>query len=118
MLIVEDTSTGLRASVSFDRWDGDRAQYRWTLGTIGYPDDDTSGDDLRMGSGAEPTDAEALHALLGFFGAYAEAVEYQQRTGTASDNAHLFPESLRDLAYGLGSDRLAMIAIEALGDEA
>lgn len=107
-LTLFDDESGLSFLVGFDRWDLDRAQFRYVIScgseTLAV------GSDLRMGSGAEPIEAQALEALLGFLSAYAEAVEHETRTGGVSDNADLFPPTMRDAAYTIGSDGFAMLA--------
>ena len=94
-------------SVTFDRWDGDRAQYTWRVEVL---DQVYEGDDLRMGSGQMASCAEALHSLLDFLGAFAEAVRHSMGNyDYESENLDLFPEEMRDWAYGVGSDQFAIL---------
>lgn len=110
-LTLTDNDYPFSASVQFDRWDGDRAQYRYHL-TMGGAS--ASGDDLRMGALREPTLGEAMRALLDFLGAYAESAEYAERTGGEPDNLDLFPPELRAPVLTIGADTLAMLAREAI----
>jgi hypothetical protein len=104
----------LTASVSFDRWDGDRPGFSWLVSSL---DGSATGSDLRLGSGSEPTLGEALRCLLDFFAAFAESVEYARRTGRNDDNLDLFPETLQSAALAIGSDELTMIARDVVGSE-
>jgi hypothetical protein len=106
----------LAVRVSFDRWDGDHAQYAWTVQSLSTPDIRAAGTDLRLGAG-QLSDAAALRSLLDFLAAWIESRDYQRRTGTASDNHDLFPEALAPLADVLDSDRLAVLAEETFGRE-
>lgn len=117
-LIVQDSDLDIRASVRFDRWDGPRAQYVWTIESLTSPEITATGDDLRLGPfDRNCQDAEALATLLGFFGAYCDAVQYERRSGRESDNSDLFPETLRDLADVTDSDALAMLALGIYSEE-
>lgn len=98
--------------VRFDRWDGDRPQFGWSITTDGGSQDGT---DLRLGSGSEPSLGDALRCLLDFFAAFAESVEYEHRSGAeSSSNGDLFDRSLRELALALGSDTISMLARDAI----
>lgn len=105
----------LTVSVRFDRWDGDRAQFWYQVASDGNTH---TGADLRLGSGQDPTLGDAMRCLLDFFGAFAEAVEYEQRSdGSESENGSLFSPGLRDVAYALGSDRIAMLARDVVASD-
>ncbi len=93
--------------VKFDRWDGDRPQYEWTINTTGRV---FTGTDLRLGSRASTNTNEALCALLGFLGAFAEAIAYSRRSDYGdSENLDLFPGELREWADAVGADEFAMM---------
>jgi hypothetical protein len=117
-LIVEDDSMGLRALVSFERWDSfdGKPVYGWSImdtsGVYG-----AGGSDLRLGSASEPNDAEAMRALLSFFGAWIESIQYERRTGSESDNDDLFPAALRPFAECLDADAVAMLASSSVGED-
>lgn len=49
---------------------------------------------------------EGLTSLLGFLGAFAEAVAYEHRTGRQSENLDLFPSWMKEWAY-LFSEEIA-----------
>lgn len=78
-------------AVTFDRYDGERCQYRWTI-AWGDGDPSFTGDDLRLGCRQEPNDVEALRALASFLGAWVEACESWCATGTKGENSGLFPQ--------------------------
>lgn len=106
---------GARYSVQFDRWDGDRPQFHWTIECDGIT---ATGNDLRLGAATMVSEGEALHSLLGFFSAFAEAVAYS-RGDRESDNLNLFPESLQGLAGALSADEVYLLANSLIckGDE-
>ena len=106
-LTLDDPESGLSVSVEFDRWDLDRAQWHYVISAGGEVL--AEGSDLRDGAGS-PCEARALATLLGFLSAYAESVSWEARTGRESENASLFPESLRAAAEIVGSDGFAMLA--------
>lgn len=114
-LTLRSERHGIEASVSFDRWDGEHAQYAWKIAAIGCEGVVAEGCDLRLGAG-QLSDAKALRTLLDFFGAWSEAIAYSHGD-RQSDNLDLFPEALLPLGEALGSDELAMLAGEAFGDE-
>jgi hypothetical protein len=123
-LTIEEPEAGFAASVRFDRWDPAdpaRAQFEWRIWDLtsrtGSPGFDCSGADLRLGSGADPNEAEALAGLLDFLGAFAEAVQHERRTGSRSEGSSLFPDGLRPLAEGLDSGALSLTAEALRGRE-
>lgn len=113
MLSLSADELGL-VGVQFDRWDGQQAQYTWTIEIGGRV---YTKSDLRMGASDRLNDAKALATLLDFLSAYAEAIEYERRSDTgSSENGDLFPEELRDWAEQIGSDGFYMLA-SALREE-
>jgi len=106
-LTLSDTESGLAISVGFDRWDGDRAQFAYDI--VCGSQSLASGSDLRLVALDPPSEARALESLLSFLGAYAEAIAYESRTGSVSDNADLFPDSLRAAAETIGADGFWML---------
>jgi len=78
-LTISDEQIG-SISVRFDRWDGDRPQYKWEIDALGQK---FQGSDLRMGSKSTLNIAEALRALLDFLGAFRRVglLVPQQRRG-------------------------------------
>lgn len=59
-----------------------------------------------------PTDhRDAVRTLLSFLTAFAEAVEYETRTGREAENSNLFPTFLKEWATQ-NSDELAMLEWE------
>lgn len=66
----------------------------------------------------EPSDyiREAMGAFLCFLSAFAEAIEYEFRTGRPSDNRDLFPRNLREWAY-LNSDEIGMLSYDLEEDD-
>ena len=107
-LTLEDSESGLTFAIAFDRWDLDRPQ--WSYRVSAGDEVLAEGSDLRGGSASVPCEAKAMADLLGFIGAYAEAIEYERRTGSESDNRDLFPATLADAADAVGSDGFAMLA--------
>lgn len=107
-LTLDDPESGLTVAVSFDRWDMDRPQWAYRVSCGGELL--AEGTDLHGGAAAAPCEARALADLLVFLSAYAEAVEYETRTGTSSDNRDMFPDSLLPVAEAIGSDGFAMLA--------
>ena len=108
-LTLQDPESGLTFAVAFDRWDMERPQWHYRVsGPAG--EIFAEGTDLRGGCASVPCESRALADLLGFIGAYAEAIEYERRTGSESDNRGLFPDSLADVAYQVGSDGFAILA--------
>lgn len=114
-LTLRSERHGFEASVSFDRWDGERALYSWRIAAIGTDGIEAEATDLRLGAG-QLSDAKALRSLLEFFGAWSEAIAYSTG-GRESDNLDLFPEALLPLGQALGSDELTMLADETFGPE-
>lgn len=113
MLTISDEEIGL-IGVKFDRWDGERAQYTWTVEVGGRV---YTGNDLRMGASDKLSCVKALTSLLVFLSAFAEAVDYSHRIGEATaENLDLFPEDLREWAYGVGSDQFGLLASD-LGED-
>lgn len=107
-LTLSDGDSGLDVSISFDRWDLDRPQWLYRISAGG--DVLAEGTDMRGGSGDSPCEARAMETLFGFLAAYAEALEYETRTGSESDNSDMFPDSLRSAAETIGSDGFFMLA--------
>ena len=68
------------------------------------------GDDLQSGAGGGGLQS-GLESLVSFLGAAAEALDYETRTGRASDNADLFPRPVVEWACA-NSDELGMIGLE------
>lgn len=112
MLTISDEEIGL-IGVKFDRWDGERAQYTWTVEVGGRV---YTGNDLRMGASDKLNCAKALTSLLGFLSAFAESIEYEHGTGIEGENIDLFPKDLREWAYGVGSDQFGLLASD-LGED-
>jgi len=84
--------------------DDGRVRYRWH---IDIDVQEYTGDDLQSGcQGGSLQDG--LESLLSFLSAYAEAIDYQQRTQRESDNAGLFPEGLEQWASE-NAEELAML---------
>lgn len=107
-LTLEDPESGLSFAVEFDRWDGDRPQWHYVIAGAG--ETLAEGTDLRGGSASAPCEARALGDLLSFLSAYAESIEFEQRTGRESENGSLFPDSMRAAAEIIGADGFAMLA--------
>lgn len=89
--------------VEFDRYDGDRAQYKWEVRdhegrTLG------KGDDLRSGTGADPDHADMLAALCDFLVAAAEG------------DCGAFPPAVVEWADA-NSDALGMAGFELRGED-
>ena len=87
--------------------DDGRTRYRWHIDIAGqeYTDD-------YLQSGCQGGSLqEGLESLLSFLGAFAEAIDYQQRTGRESDNSDLFPEGLAEWA-SQNAEELAMLELE------
>lgn len=94
-----------RVSVIFDRYDGERVQYKWevtdeNLNVLG------EGDDLRSGSGEDVNYPKMLAALCGFLAACGEAQRYPD-----SDNRDLFPPAVAEWAEA-NQDGLSMASEE------
>jgi len=89
------------------RGDCGRVRYRWHVDLDGQ---EYTGDDLQSGCQGGSLQ-EGLESLLSFLGAFAEAIDYQQRTERESDNAGLFPEGLAEWASEY-SDEIAMLEWE------
>lgn len=88
---------------------------------IDLPDGTTvHGDDFRPAFfvGMEPDDMvrAAMGSLLSFLGAFAEAIEYEFRTGRPSENRDLFPRNLREWAY-LNSDEIGLLSYDLEHDD-
>jgi hypothetical protein len=113
ILTISTEEHGL-IGVQFDRWDGPHAQYKWIVEVGGRV---YEGSDLRMGASSMTNYAKALASLLGFLGAFAEAVSYSRSTDHISDNLDLFPGELQDWAYNVGSDQFSLLADDLGGDE-
>jgi hypothetical protein len=111
VLTVSDRDLPLEVAVYFDRWDGDRAQYGYTIHVEGLCTFD--GDDLRLGVTKKPRDSEALETLLSFIEAYVEAVQYPSE----SDNESLFPDLLRPWAKAVSPDALTTLRLSVFGLE-
>jgi hypothetical protein len=108
-LTIDAPDLDLRASVTFDRWDANHAQYAWCIESISDPTVSAAGTDLRMGS--TDGEAEALASLLVFLSAHAEAIAYERRNPDSEpDNLHLFPVALMPLSEVLDGDSLAVLA--------
>ncbi len=76
------------AHVMLDR----RQAYRWFI-DLPNGDKEFQSEDLCSGVGGG-TLQEGLESLLSFLGAFADAIEFQNRTGEESENADLFPAGL------------------------
>ena len=107
-LTIEAPALSLRASVTFDRWDGDRPQYAWR---IEAGEESAEGSDLRLGAfDRAGQDAEALATLLHFLGAYCDGRAYARRNGLDPadvDSATLF-HGLE--TYDADGDSLTLLA--------
>lgn len=102
------------ASVEFDRYDGDRIQYRYEITCDG--ETLASGDDLRSGSGEEINLAKILGSLLTFASAAVESFDYGDSPNDRDSNASLFPRRCVEALAGIGSDQLALDAEEVEGN--
>lgn len=71
-----------------------RQRYRYYIDLNGYEE---AAADLCSGAGGG-TLQDGLESLLGFLGAFAEAVAYQKRTGNIAENADLFSIKMADWA--------------------
>jgi hypothetical protein len=117
-LTLDEPRYGLRFSVQFDRVIFDRPQFYYWVSAFdpqGFtePVELDQGDTLQLGAahGADEL-SEALSMLLDFVGAYCEALDYQRRTGTESDNGSMFSAELGSAieSAGFSSDDAAMLA--------
>lgn len=113
MKLIYETDEGVAVSVEFDRYDGHQKRYKWRI----YDHDQGStlaeGDDLAIGSGG---DQEALRALIGFIGAWAESIDHEERTGGKGENSDMFPRSLHDDAMSDWGDWATTAQLELSGN--
>lgn len=87
-----------------------RQAYRWFIDNENGHRQDFQGDKLRSGVGGG-TLQEGLESLLGFLGAFADGIGYENRAGTESENSKLFPAGLADWAT-TNSDEISMLEYE------
>lgn len=88
-----------------------RQRYHWRIDLSNFePESEFEGDDLCSGVGGGSLQ-EGLESLLGFLGAFAEAIAYQERTGRKSENAGLFPAGLVEWASE-NADEIVMMELE------
>ena len=73
-----------------------RQAYRWFI-DLPNGGREFQSEDLCSGVGGG-TLQEGLESLLGFLGAFTEAIAYQERSGQESENADLFPAGLAEWA--------------------
>lgn len=97
---------GSRVSITVDGQDIDgRIVYRWTIdGADGT--ELAAGRDLRSGAYAEPDVGAMFPSLASFLSAWVESFGYPD-----SENADLFPDSLRDWAER-NAEELSMMTME------
>ena len=70
---------------------------------------EVTGDDIGCRAGLDLQ--SAFSSLLTFLGAFAEAIDYETRTGRESENADLFPASLAEWATQ-NSDEIGIMSCE------
>lgn len=88
------SDAGIDYRVWFDRYDGDRPQYGYSITEHNGGRILATGCDLRGGSGEQPILPNAMESLLGFLGAFLESRRY----GTPqSDNWDLFPDACAEI---------------------
>lgn len=88
--------------------EGGRVRFAWTVDLVDGAS--LTGDDLQSGCGGGSLQ-DGFRSLLGFLCAFAESIQYQERTGRQGENADLFPAELAPWAT-MNSDELAMLALE------
>lgn len=91
-----------------------RQRYQWYV-DLNRPFDpewekEFQGDDLKSGVGGGSLQ-EGLESLLGFLNAFAEAREYEDRTGRVSEHSELFPAGLVSWAVA-NTDEFSLLANE------
>ncbi len=84
-----------------------RTQWRYYLDGAGL---NYSCDDLKSGVGGESVQ-QAFESLLSFLGACAESTAYARRSGSAGENADLFPPNVAEWA-DQNSDEISMMQCE------
>ncbi|MCW4050798.1 MAG: hypothetical protein NWE89_13790 [Candidatus Bathyarchaeota archaeon] len=89
-----------------------RQAYRWFIDNGNGHRQDFRGEDLVSGVGGGSLQ-EGLKSLLGFLGAFAEAIAYQERiyAGEPLENSDLFPVMLSEWATA-NADEISMLAYE------
>lgn len=103
------TDLGLTIAVWFDRYDGDRSRYGYSISDAAATPDEAplaEGTDLSMCG--DPDLPEAMRTLLTFYSAAVESYDYERRTGRKGENSDLFPKALLDL--GISSDEVQYAA--------
>jgi hypothetical protein len=99
------TDSGVAYTVWFDRHDGDRCQYGYSIAEVGG-NVLASGDDLRSGSGAEVDLADTLRSLVSFLGAFLES-------GETGENSDLFPAACRAIDSSAVESALMWIEVRS-----
>lgn len=89
-----------------------RQAYRWFIDNGNGHRQDFQGDKLCSGVGGGSLQ-EGLESLLGFLGAFAEAIAYQERicAGEPVENSDLFPAMLGEWATA-NANEISMLACE------
>jgi hypothetical protein len=87
-----------------------RHAYRWFIDNGNVRGQDFQGDDLCSGIDGGSLQ-EGLASLLGFLGAFAEAITYQDLAEQKSDLADLFPAGLAEWAAD-NADEIGMLAFD------
>lgn len=89
-----------------------RQAYRWFIDNGNGHRQDFQGEDLQSGVGGG-TLQEGLESLLGYLGAFAEAIIFERRmnNGTETEGGHLFPKELADWAIA-NADEISIIGLE------
>lgn len=104
----------LSVTVRFQRFDGERVQYGYSLSYAG--ETVAEGNDLRSGCGEDVNHPKMMGALLSFLGAAGESYRYNgNRMG--DDETSLFPERACEVAYSM-ADEIAMAQLELEGEDA
>ena len=104
---------GATVSIEYARTTSDSRQaYRWFVDSGNGHRQDFQGDDLCSGVGGGSLQ-EGLESLLGFLGAFAEAIAYEERSGQESENADLFPAMLGEWAT-TNADEITMLEQELM----
>ncbi len=101
---------GAWVAIDYADQPGRRGRIRWRW-FIDLPDGaEFTGDDLQSGCQGGSL-REGLENLLSFLGAFAEAIQYTDRTGRFTDNGDLFPAGLAEWATE-NSDELGTAQLE------
>lgn len=96
-------------SIEYDGWTNDgRRQYQYHVDIPGYSHSNNA---LSSGIVLNASLQSGLESLLTFLGAFAESVQYSERTGRESENGDMFPSELREWATE-NSDEFTMIQLE------